>query len=53
MQKDDQVAIAVDGIDAGEPLPGFAFPAIERVPPGHKVAVTQIAKVTKCGAWGW
>jgi altronate hydrolase len=44
MQKDDQVAVAVDGIGAGEPLPGFGFPAIERVPPGHKVAVTKIVK---------
>ena len=41
MQKDDQVAVAVDGIGAGEPLPGFGFPAIERVPPGHKVAVDE------------
>ena len=42
MQKGDQVAIAVDGLDAGDALSGFALSAIERVPAGHKIAVAPI-----------
>lgn len=44
MHKDDQIAIAVDGLHAGEVLPNFEVVACDCVPPGHKVAITAIAK---------
>lgn len=44
MNKDDQIAIAVDGLDAGEALPDFEAVFCERIPAGHKVAVAAIAK---------
>lgn len=42
MHKDDQVAIAVDGFDAGEALSGSQATTREPIPAGHKVAVTAI-----------
>jgi len=44
MHKDDQIAIAVDGFDAGETLPQSQATAGERVPAGHKIAVSVIGK---------
>ncbi|MEP3436864.1 MAG: altronate dehydratase family protein [Hoeflea sp.] len=44
MHKDDQIAIAVDGLEAGEALPNFEVVACDRVPPGHKIAIAAIAK---------
>lgn len=44
MRKDDQVAIAVDGLDVGDPLDGFRLVATEGAPAGHKIAVAPIAR---------
>ncbi|HEY8595309.1 MAG TPA: altronate dehydratase family protein [Devosiaceae bacterium] len=44
MHADDQVAIAVDAIEAGTTLEGFEAAARERIPAGHKVAVKPVAR---------
>ncbi|WP_425602877.1 UxaA family hydrolase [Hoeflea algicola] len=44
MHKDDEIAIAVDGIESGDHLPDTDINTLERIPAGHKVAVTKIAK---------
>ena len=42
MQQDDQVAIAIDALDIGDPLDGFGLVAIEAAPAGHKIAIAPI-----------
>ncbi len=44
MHPHDQIAIAVDGLEAGDALSGFDTVAAGSIPAGHKVAVTAIAK---------